>query len=199
FHGSANAGVGPASAEVPAEPAFELVRRRVGMLIEESFGRDYESRRAEAALLTIVIDESLLQRMHFARFAQAFHCSDRTSLHIDGQQRTGINSLAVEQYCAGSAGPTIADALGAGQVKLVAQSVKQGDPGFKLRTKFLAITVSVTGTFPGPCSATSGSSRTSAEACVTRGTAAVTPEIFRKSRLETPEPGCDSSGWLGSF
>src|SRR6516162_6014360 len=51
---------------------------------------------------------------------------------------------------------------------------------------------SVTGIFPGPCTAASCASAASTPAPAMSGTAADTPEIFRKSRRETP---CSSGTW----
>src|SRR6185312_14241266 len=51
---------------------------------------------------------------------------------------------------------------------------------------FFPFTQRVTGTLPGPSSFTS-SAVASADTSLTSGTAADTPEIFRKSRRETPE------------
>src|ERR1044071_3464028 len=56
----ANADVGAAAAEIAAQPLANLFRRRVGMLVEKSFAGDDEARRAEAALLCVVVNEGLL-------------------------------------------------------------------------------------------------------------------------------------------
>ncbi len=109
------------------------------MLIKKGLGGDNEARRAEAALLSIVIDECLLNGMEVAGFAQAFHGGDLRALRINGQHRTGVDGFVVHEHGACAAGAAIADALGAGKLKLVAQSVQQGDARFKLRIQLLAI------------------------------------------------------------
>src|SRR5260370_16821257 len=55
-----------------------------------------------------------------------------------------------------------------------------------------------TGTLPGPCTATSCASAASTPAEAMSGLAAATPEIFRKSRRETPdesEAGCEAESF----
>src|SRR6185437_438176 len=52
---------------------------------------------------------------------------------------------------------------------------------------FLPLTLRDTGTLPGPCIPAFSSASASAPTWVTSGAAAVTPEILRKSRRETPE------------
>src|SRR5690242_10976137 len=57
--------------------------------------------------------------------------------------------------------------------------------GSSCALSFLPFTLSDTGTLPGPWTC-GESSRAKALTWLTSGTAAETPEIFRKSRLETP-------------
>src|SRR5689334_10263035 len=59
--------------------------------------------------------------------------------------------------------------------------------GSSCALSFLPLTLSDTGTLPGPCVAAWSSANANALTWLTRGTAADTPEIFRKSRRETPE------------
>ncbi len=109
------------------------------MLIKKSLGGDNEARRAEAALLRVIVNECLLYRMEMARIAEAFHGGDLRILRVDGQHRAGVNGFVVHQHGAGAAGAAIANALGAGKLKLVAQSVQQGDARLKLRVELLAV------------------------------------------------------------
>src|SRR5262245_5981761 len=86
-HGSADSSVGTAPAEVSAQPMLDLFRRGIGMLVKKRFGGDDEPRRAEPALLRIVVDERLLHGMKLARFAQPFYGGDLPALNVDGQHR----------------------------------------------------------------------------------------------------------------
>src|SRR5262249_59680022 len=60
----ANADVGAAAAEVAAEALSDLVGRGMGIAVEEGLRGDDEPRRAEPALLRVVVPESLLHGMH---------------------------------------------------------------------------------------------------------------------------------------
>ncbi len=103
------------------------------MLVKKRLGRHNKARRAETALLRVVVDERLLDGMEFARLAQALHRRDLVALRVDGQHRAGVDGLPVQQHGARAAGAAIADALGAGKLKLVAQRVQQRDARLKLR------------------------------------------------------------------
>src|SRR5215207_7582963 len=62
----ANADIGAAAAEIAAEAALDLRRSRIWMLVEKCLASHDEARRAETALLRVVIDESLLHRVKIA-------------------------------------------------------------------------------------------------------------------------------------
>ena len=109
------------------------------MLVKKSLCGNNEARRAEAALLRVIVNERLLDGMEMARLAKAFHGGDLRALCVDGQHRAGVHGFVVHQHGASAAGAAIANALGAGKLKLVAQSVQQGDARLKLRIELLAI------------------------------------------------------------
>ncbi len=109
------------------------------MLVKKSLGGDDEARRAEAALLRVIVNECLLDGMEMGGIAQAFHGGDLRALRVDGQHRAGVHGFVVHQHGASAAGAAIADALGAGKLKLVAQGVQQGDARLKLRVELFAI------------------------------------------------------------
>ena len=58
-----NAHVGAAAAGIAAEPLLDLFGSWVRVFVEERLAGDNEARRAEAALLSVVVDEGLLNRM----------------------------------------------------------------------------------------------------------------------------------------
>ena len=109
------------------------------MLVKKCLGGDNEARRAEAALLRVIVNERLLDGMEMPRLAEPFHGGDLRALRVDGQHRAGVHGFVVHQHGASAAGAAIANALGAGQRKLVAQRVQQGDARLKLRIEFFAI------------------------------------------------------------
>ena len=118
---------------------LDLLRRGVGMLVKKSFGGDNEAGRAEAALLRVIVNECLLDGMKMAGLAEAFHGGDLRALCVDGQHRAGVHSFVVHQHGASAAGAAIANALGAGKLKLVAQGVQQSDARFELRVELFAV------------------------------------------------------------
>jgi hypothetical protein len=63
------------------------------------------------------------------------------TLGVDRQQGTRVHGLLVEEHAAGAALGAIADALGPGQVEVVAQSVEQRDPRLQLRRELSAVDV----------------------------------------------------------
>src|SRR6266705_580588 len=58
-----NAHVGSAAAGIAAEPLLDLFGSWVRILVEERLARDNEAWRAKTALLCVVVDEGLLNRM----------------------------------------------------------------------------------------------------------------------------------------
>src|SRR5215469_14680533 len=111
---------------------LDLLQRGIGMLVEKSFAGNNESGRAETALLSIIVNKSLLHRMQMARLPQTFHRGDGPGLRVNGENGAGINCLAVHHYSAGAARPAITDAFGSRQLELVAQGVQQRDPWLQL-------------------------------------------------------------------
>ena len=111
------------------------------MLVKKRFGGDDEAWRAEAALLRVIVDESLLYGMEMTRLAKPFHGRDLRALGVDGEHRAGVHGFVVHQHGASAAGAAVTDSLGASELKLVAQGVQQGDARLKLRANLLAVHV----------------------------------------------------------
>src|SRR5258707_10827380 len=97
----------------------------MGMLIKKRFTRNDEARGAEAALLAVIVDKSLLDRVQMLGRPQALYRSNGAILGVDRQHRAGISGFAVEQHGTRAACSAVAHTLGAGEFKLIAQSVEQ--------------------------------------------------------------------------
>ena len=68
--------IGAAAAKVAAEAATDLFGRGIRMLIDKRLERDHESRRAETALRSVVVDECLLDRVKGLTLHQGLDCGD---------------------------------------------------------------------------------------------------------------------------
>src|SRR5262249_26564497 len=100
--------VGSAAAQVAAEASLDLFGRRIGVLVEERLAGHNEARCAEAALLSIVVDECLLNRMQLVALHQIFNGADRFALCLDRQNRARVDRSSVDDHCASAAGCSIA-------------------------------------------------------------------------------------------
>src|SRR5713226_2453189 len=76
-HGRSHAHVGSASTKIPAQPLLNLLGSGVWVLVQKRLAGNHESRRADATLLSVVIDKGLLNRMQFVALHQAFYGGDR--------------------------------------------------------------------------------------------------------------------------
>src|SRR5436853_7038 len=135
----ANAYVGAAAAEIAAQSFLDLFGRRVRMLVEKGFAGDHKTGRAETALLRVVVNERLLNRVQFIALHQAFGGGDGLALRFDGEHRAGISRLAINDDRASAAGGAITNALRAGYIKLIAQGFEQGDARLDCRFHRLAV------------------------------------------------------------
>src|SRR4051812_29492786 len=109
------------------------------MLIEKGLRRDHEAGRAEAALLRVVINIGLLHRMRLLAGHQPFGGSDLVPLRFDCERRARVNRPTINQHGARATLATIADALGSGYVKLLAQRVEQRHAWLELCVQALAV------------------------------------------------------------
>ena len=60
---------------------------------------------------------------------QAFNGGDCAVLHLDRQFHAGVDWLAIRKHRARATGRSIADLLGAGELKLVPQYIEKSNPG----------------------------------------------------------------------
>src|SRR5271165_5461203 len=134
--------IGAASAKISAQPATNLFRTRVWMLIDKRLERDHEPGSTETALRSVVIDECLLNGVEIFALHQGFDRGDCLALRFDGQNRAGIDSPVIQEHSASAALGTIAHPLGASDVKRIAERVQQSDRGSSCKACFWPLTVS---------------------------------------------------------
>ncbi len=79
--------------------------------------------------------------MQLALRREAFDGFDLLALRVDGEHGAAIHHLFVDDDGAGAAGAAVADALGAGQIELIAQGVEQS--GARLDRGFVTPAVDV--------------------------------------------------------
>ncbi len=84
--GFSNSHVGAAAAEIAAEAGANFVVGGIRVVIEIGFGGHDEAGRAVAALLGVVIDEGLGDRMGMGGSGDAFERFDAFALRVDGEQ-----------------------------------------------------------------------------------------------------------------
>src|SRR4029434_10925521 len=83
------------------------------------------ARYAETALGGLLLDESTLDRPRLVDRAQALECPYLPAMKGGHRHQAGENRLVIEQHCAGAALTETTAKLGAVQLQLVAQHVKQ--------------------------------------------------------------------------
>ena len=96
-----------------------------------------------------MVHKGLLHFVHSFRRAQPFDARNFVTFGFDGQQRAGINRLAVHQHGAGAAGAAVADLLAPGEVEPVAQRIEQGDARFDVELAVLSVDFESDGDFAG--------------------------------------------------
>jgi len=92
---------------------LDLLRRGVGMLVQERFGGYNEARRTESARCASLVDKRLLNGMKTDRLAKPFHSSDLRALRVDGKNRAANTRLFHPATRSGAAGAADRDTLGA--------------------------------------------------------------------------------------
>src|SRR2546426_1328165 len=88
--------IGAAAAKVPAQTRFQVLSFGMWILVQEGLARYHETGCAKAALLAVVINECLLQRMQLFALHQSLDRGDLFILGLDCQHRdrksTRLNS-----------------------------------------------------------------------------------------------------------
>ena len=113
---------------LPDKSFFDLGGRGLRVLVEGGPHGDDEARRAEAALLGVVVGERRRHRVELAVHVKRLGRLYRLALGFEREHAAGIDRLAVEHHGAGAAGAAIADALAAGDIEVIPKGVEQGDP-----------------------------------------------------------------------
>src|SRR6185369_17052680 len=125
---TANSRVCAAAAEVAGQFMMSLLRRWIGILIEQRLGGNHESRSAETALLGVVVDKRLLDGMKLpARRGDALDRLDLPPLRVHGKNRAGVDGMTIHEHRASTTLSAITNALGSGEVESVAERVEQRD------------------------------------------------------------------------
>src|SRR5262252_4404154 len=130
---------GAAAADVAVEPLLHLFRRRLRMLFEQRDRRHHEARRAEAAHQRIAIAERLLHRVKLRAVGQTVDGANLLAHNFNRKRRTRILGLAVDDHRARAADTSIAAALVAGEIGLVADGVQQRHPRFDTKRDAFAV------------------------------------------------------------
>src|SRR5262249_13159415 len=112
-HGGPDTNVGSAPAKVPAQASLDLFRCRIRILVEECLAGNDETRSAKPALLAVVVNKRLLDRMQILALSQPLDCGDRLALGLDRQDRARIHRVSIHNHCASSASTPVTHSLGA--------------------------------------------------------------------------------------
>ena len=104
-----------ASAEIARQSFFDLLFRRVRILLEKGLRCHDHSRGTKAALKSGVVDECLLQGIERTCLGipQSLNCRYGFPVALDGQDPTGIDGFAIHDDRAGAAGALPAGNFGA--------------------------------------------------------------------------------------
>src|ERR1019366_989254 len=115
---------------------------RVGIGLQESYGRQDESRHTEGALKALFINDSLLYRMQRSiGRGEALDGRDLSVAHGMGEDRARIVRHIVDQDGTSAAFGTVASQFSAGEAQLVANRPCQGFLFHHIYSPLLAVDV----------------------------------------------------------
>src|SRR5215469_14820045 len=101
--GTHDAVVRPASANIVIQGLGDLHTRWRDIAVEQSLGRDQDTRQAIAALAGLLFEEGLLQRVWPVRLPQPLYRHDRLVADGGERLRAGFLRLAVDEHHAATA------------------------------------------------------------------------------------------------
>ena len=109
----------------------------VGVALEQVSGSHDHAGGAEATLETMLLPETLLERMHLTLGGQAFDGCYFGTMALDGQDRARLDTLAVEVNYARATLAGITADVRSSQIELFAQVVNQQRPRLNIaRVRF---------------------------------------------------------------
>ena len=108
-----------------------MARYAAAQFVERAHGRANLARRAIAALITIVFDESSLQRVKAVGRAPSLDGGDFCTFMHDRQRQAPVDSPVINNDRTSTALTVIATFFDAGQVKCFSRRVQQGRAGLQ--------------------------------------------------------------------
>src|SRR3954452_1042335 len=114
-----------ATADVAAHPFADFVIAAGMSLLQQRDGRADVSRRAVAALESVIADERGLHRMQRSVRRETFNRGDPLARVHDRQRQAGVVTAAINQHRARAARTLIATFFRAGEIEMLAQCVEQ--------------------------------------------------------------------------
>src|SRR5215831_12827995 len=122
-----------AAAQVARDRLADLLLARVLVAREERAGGHEHSRRAEAALQTVLLGETLLHRVELASLLQSLDRGDARAVGLHRENGAGLDRVAVEVDRARAAVRGVAADMRAGHAEGLPQKVHQQQPRLDFR------------------------------------------------------------------
>ena len=136
-----------AATQIAVERVADLSVRRLRVLGEQVGGGHDHAGRAEAALQPVLFPEGLLQRVQRAISREPLDGGDLPTFRLDGEHGAALHRLPIHVDGAGTALARVAADVGAGEIQLVAQHVREQRPWLDLRGPGHAVHVQGDGPF----------------------------------------------------
>src|SRR5262249_11696150 len=114
-----------AAAEIGREHIKQFLVADVGLVLKHVGGEHLETRRAEAAVQSVVRDDRAWQRVRVVRRAQAFDGADFLALRLYGEHQAGPHRLAVEDDRTGATDAVLAADVRPGLATILSDGVDQ--------------------------------------------------------------------------
>ena len=113
------------TAEVSGECKANLLLRGIGVLLEQRFGCNDKSRRADSALQRSTFQEALLHDIQLPLFGDPFNRLNSGGFGFNRQHQATVHGTAIQHDGTGTAVAVVAAFLGAGHAERVPQYLKQ--------------------------------------------------------------------------
>src|SRR3954468_19555706 len=125
LHRGQNVGVGPATADVPAERLLDVLIARSARFMQHGGSGHNLTTGTVTALIAVVFHKCGLNRMHLFGRAKALDGRNFCTLLHRCKEQAAIRTTAVDMYRARAALAVITTLLGASQMKRLTQSVEE--------------------------------------------------------------------------